>query len=84
MQSFVVWLIVTILIVAVLYFGRGTLLQRKLKLNDLNLKAAIIFAAVLALIPAFFVGQLDRSTAVVPDGVAEDTAITAGRPEAKN
>jgi len=84
MESFVVWLVVTILIVAALYFGRGTVLQRKLKLSDLNLRAAIIFAAVLALIPAFFVGHMDRSTAVVPDGVAEGTAITTGTSKPKN
>lgn len=84
MESFIVWLIATALIVAVLYFGRGTLLQRKLRLGDLNLPAALIFAGVIALLPAFFAAQFDRTTAVVPDGVADETAVATGAPKPKD
>jgi len=84
MESFLVWLGVTALIVLVLYFGRGTTLQRKLRLSDINLTAAVIFAGLLALIPAIFVSQTGRSTADVPESVADDAATTAGAPKTRD
>jgi hypothetical protein len=84
MESFIVWLIATALIVGVFYLGRGALLQRQLRLGDLNLAAAIIFAGVIATVPAFFVSQMSRSTAVVPADVADAAAVVAGAPKTKD
>jgi len=78
MESFVVWLVATCVLVGALFLGRGSRLQRKMKLGDINWKAAIVFAAVLGLIPAFFVGQLNRSTAEVPSGVADESSVAIG------
>ncbi|MDP6879464.1 MAG: hypothetical protein QGF15_01240 [Alteromonas macleodii] len=77
MESLGAWFISTITVLALIYFGRGTFLQRKLRLADLHWIAAITFAAVIGLIPAFFTSQMGRSTAELPEGLADDKAVAA-------
>jgi hypothetical protein len=83
MESFAVWAVATAVLVGALLFGRGTQMQRKLRLGDINWKAALVFAAVLALLPAFFVSQLNRSTAEVPSSVSDESSVAIGAAKQK-
>jgi len=75
MESFLVWLGTFVLVCAALVLGRESRLHRQLRLADLDWKAVIAFAAIVALLPAFLYGPVTRHQVEVPKGVAETPVV---------
>ena len=84
MDSFLVWVGTFVVVFGALVLGRGSRLHRRLRIGDLDWKAVIVFAAIAALIPAFFYEPLTRDQIAVPEGVAETPVLVTNDKSGNN
>jgi uncharacterized membrane protein (UPF0182 family) len=80
MVAFLIWLAVAAALFAGLVFWRESHIHRRFRLSDLHLKAAILLAAVVALVPTFLIDHfvvtpLTSEEVAIPPGVAEEVVV---------
>ena len=75
MGTFVVWVLCTAVVLVALLFGRTSNLHRRLRLTDLDWRAALILAAIAGAVPAFIYQQLSRPTVELPPAVSDQPIL---------
>jgi hypothetical protein len=79
MEIFLVWLGTFVIVFGALVLGRESRLHRRLRLTDLDWKAVVVFAAIVALIPAFSYEPLTRQSVAIPEGIAEKAVVVTDK-----
>ena len=76
----VIWAISTVVVFVGLVLGRTSHLHRRLRITDLNWKAAAVISVLVAAVPAFIFDQTNRDTVDIPEDV-DDRASIPSAPE---
>ena len=72
-----VWVLCSAAVFVGLVFGRTSVLQRSLRLGDLNWKAALVVSALIGAVPAFIYGQLSGPRVEVPESLGDRVSVPA-------
>ena len=70
-----IWAISALVVFVGLVFGRTSRLHRRLRITDLNWKAAAVISVLVGLVPAFVFDQANRRTVEVPEQVDDRAGI---------
>ena len=75
-----VWILSSAVVFVGLVSGRTSVLQRRLRLGDLNWKAALVASALVGAVPAFVYAQLSEPRVEVPEDLGSRVAVPASQP----
>lgn len=75
MLTFLIWLSFTSFSLVLLIYGRTTVLNRKMKIPDLDWKSALVISMIIASIPTFIYDQFKSRDVSIPPSLNEKIIV---------